>query len=188
MSYLKKLEYEIVLNESFLVVRGCSGCGRKTRFQNTKKFRVNANGNRLDIWLIYQCELCKHTFNLAIYERLRVSSVPKEEYMRYLENDERLADMFGKSLQLFRKNKVDVDYERVIYSFVKRHETVEDCGDSRKHIAIKIHNSYALRIRPEKQIAEVLGLSKSRVRKMIQQGEVVLEYVSQLLVLGYVYC
>lgn len=81
MSYLKKLEYELVLNESFLIVRRCSGCGRKTRFQNAKKFRVNANGNRLDVWLIYQCELCKHTYNLAIYERQSVSSIPKEEYL-----------------------------------------------------------------------------------------------------------
>lgn len=54
MSYLKKTEYEIVLNESFLVVRGCQGCGRKTHFINTKKFRINASGNKLDVWLIYQ--------------------------------------------------------------------------------------------------------------------------------------
>lgn len=187
MSYLKKLEYEIVLNESFLIVRRCSGCGRKTRFQNAKKFRVNANGNRLDVWLIYQCELCKHTYNLAIYERQNVSSIPKEEYLCFLENDAQLAEKFGKNLQLFRKNKVNVDYGAVNYSFVKRHEIVEDCGDAKKRIVIKIYNSCALRIRPEKQIAEVLGVSKSRVRKMIQQGKIVLEHVSQQFVLGCVY-
>ena len=45
-----------------------------------KKFRVNANGNILDIWLIYQCVECKHTLNLAIYERKKASSITKEEY------------------------------------------------------------------------------------------------------------
>ena len=69
MSYLKKIEYEIVPKECFKVTRNCSGCGTKTRYINTKRFRVNANGNKLDVWLIYQCEKCKHTFNLAIYER-----------------------------------------------------------------------------------------------------------------------
>lgn len=58
MSYLTKIEYEIALNDSLSVIWGCSKCGAKTRFRNTKKFRVNANGNKLDVWLIYQCENC----------------------------------------------------------------------------------------------------------------------------------
>ena len=88
MSYSKKIEYEIVPEESFSVIRNCSGCGKKTSFKNTKKFRVNANGNILDIWLIYQCVECKHTLNLAIYERKKASSITKEEYQCFLDNDE----------------------------------------------------------------------------------------------------
>ena len=38
MSYLKKIEYEIVLKDSFLVIRNCPKCGRKTYFKNTKSF------------------------------------------------------------------------------------------------------------------------------------------------------
>ena len=75
MSYLKKIEYEIIPKESFMVIRNCSGCGRKSYFKNTKRFRVNANGNKLDVWLIYQCEKCRHTLNLTIYERQKASSV-----------------------------------------------------------------------------------------------------------------
>lgn len=172
MSYLKKTEYEIVLNESFLVVRGCQGCGRKTHFINTKKFRINASGNKLDVWLIYQCEKCKHTFNLAIYERQRASSIPKEEYIRFLSNDEQLAEMYGRSMQLFRKNKAEIDYARLNYDFVKRHETIEDSNTSQNRILLKIHNPYEVKIRPEKQIAGVLGLSGSQVQKMVQQGEI----------------
>ena len=48
MSYLREIRYEIVLEDSFWVFRNCSKCGRKTHFINTKKFRVNANGNKLD--------------------------------------------------------------------------------------------------------------------------------------------
>lgn len=105
MSYLKKIEYEIVPKDSFSVIRNCSGCGRKTHFKNTGKFRVNANGNKLDIWLIYQCENCKHTFNLTVYERTKAISVPTEEYKRFLANDEMLAEAYGKNLSFFLKNK-----------------------------------------------------------------------------------
>lgn len=78
MSYLRKIEYEIVLKDSFWVIRSCPKCGRKTHYRNTNKFRINANGNKLDVWLIYHCTECKHTLNIAIYERKKVSSIPKK--------------------------------------------------------------------------------------------------------------
>lgn len=103
MSYSKKIEYEVVPEGSCSVIRNCSGCGRKALFQNTKKFRVNANGNKLDVWLIYQCEKCRHTWNLAIYERQRMSAISAEEYQRFLQNDRELAEQYGRNFQLFRK-------------------------------------------------------------------------------------
>ena len=171
MSYLKKIEYKIVLNESFSVIRGCPKCGRKTHFENTKKFRVNANGNKLDVWLIYQCEECKHTLNLAIYERRKVSSIPKEEYQCFLDNDELLAEMYGKHMPLFRKNEAVIDFERLNYNFVKLHETIEN-STSKERIVLTIHNPYQLKIRPEKQIAETLRLSRSQVKSLLKNGDI----------------
>lgn len=104
MSYLKT-EYEIVPTESFCVIRGCSGCGRKTHFRNTHKFRVNANGNRLDVWLIYQCENCKHTLNLAVYERQRSSAIPKAAYEAFLRMMRCLPNSAGKPCPYFKKIK-----------------------------------------------------------------------------------
>lgn len=171
MSYLKKIEYEIIPKDSFWVIRSCPKCGRKTHFKNTKKFRVNANGNKLDIWLIYQCEECKHTLNLAIYERQKVSTIPREEYRRFLDNDGQLAEKYGKNMQLFRKSKADIDVDRINYEFVKLHETLEssDCGEQ---MVITINNPYQLKLRPEKQIAEVLGLSRSQVKNLLERGEI----------------
>ncbi|MDE6518495.1 MAG: DUF1062 domain-containing protein, partial [Acetatifactor sp.] len=123
MSYLTKIEYEIIPTESFTVLRGCPGCGRKTSFRNTKKFRINANGSKLDIWLIYQCGKCKHTLNLAIYERQKASAIPGEEYRRFLDNDEQLAEMYGKSMGLFKQNKAEVDMENLSYQFVKKQDS-----------------------------------------------------------------
>lgn len=174
MSYLRKIECEIVLNESLKVIRGCPKCGRKTHFRNTKKFRVNANGNKLDVWLIYQCEKCKHTLNLAIYERQKASFISEKEYQCFLSNDEQLAEMYGKNIQLFRKNKADIDFERLNYDFVKVHETRER-SDFGEQILLVIHNPYQLKIRPEKQIAEVLGFSRSQIKKLVEKGEIEME-------------
>lgn len=174
MSYLKKLEYEIVLKDSFRVIRNCPKCGRKTYFINTKKFRVNANGNQLDVWLIYQCEECKHTLNLSIYERQKVSSIPKEEYQCFLDNDEQLAEMYGKNAQLFRKNKAAIDFEKADYELVKLNETVE-YGDGKEQTVIAVNNPYQLKIRPEKLIAEILGLSGNQAKSMLEKGEIELK-------------
>ncbi|WP_084023929.1 DUF1062 domain-containing protein [Clostridium taeniosporum] len=38
-------------------------CNEKIHYINSGKFRVNANKNNIDIWLIYQCEKCKSTWN-----------------------------------------------------------------------------------------------------------------------------
>ncbi|MBD5472960.1 MAG: DUF1062 domain-containing protein [Lachnospiraceae bacterium] len=171
MSYLKKIEYEIILKDSFWVIRSCPKCGRKTHYKNTKKFCVNANGNKLDIWLIYQCEECKHTLNLAIYERKKAFSVPKEEYQRFLDNNEQLAEMYGKNMQLFLKNKAIIDFDRLNYDFVKLHESMES-SDFGEQIEVTISNPYRLKIRPEKQIAEALGLSRSQVKSLLEKGEV----------------
>ena len=174
MSYLRKIEYEIVLKDSFWIIRNCPKCGRKAHYINTKKFRVNANGNKLDIWLIYQCVECKHMLNLVIYERKKVSSIPKEEYQRFLDNNEQLAEMYGKNMQLFRANKADIDFGRLHYGLVKRHETIENSGVG-EQIVITIKNPGQMKIRAEKQIAMVLGLSRNQVKSLLEKGEIELK-------------
>ena len=168
MSYLRKIEYEIVLKDSFLIIRNCPKCGRKSHYINTKKFRVNANGNKLDIWLIYQCAECKHTLNLAIYERKKASSITKEEYQCFLDNDEQLAERYGKDMQLFRTNKADIDFDRLHYGVIKLHETKEISGFG-EQIIITVKNPNQMKIRSEKQIAMVLGLSRNQVKSLLEK-------------------
>lgn len=178
MSYLKKTEYRIVPIESFTVIRNCSGCGTKAHYRNTNRFRVNANGNQLDIWLIYQCERCKHTLNLSVYERQKAAVVPKEEYRRFLSNDEELAKEYGRNFSFFKKNKAEIDIENMDYRIVKLCDPKEDIKESVPGIII-IHNPYELKIRPEKQIAEVLELSRSNVKKLMEQGRIRTELISR---------
>lgn len=175
MSYCRKIEYEIVPEESFSVIRGCAGCGRKTHFVNTGKFRVNANGNQLDVWLVYQCENCKHTFNLAVYERQRISSIPKEEYDLFLSNDKNLAQQYGRDVSLFQRQKAQIDFGRMRYAAVMLHDTP---GKLTETWMLTIQNPLGLKIRPEKQIAMVMGLSASRVKRMMQEGKIEIQSLS----------
>lgn len=177
MSYTRKIEYEIMPEESFAVIRGCSGCGRKARFTSTGKFRVNAGGNKLDVWLIYQCENCKHTLNLTVYERKNAASIPKQEYEGFLNNDRQLAQRYGRDIRFFQKNKARIDVKGFRYSVIWRREVMEQ-NDGGERLIIEIHNSCGIKLRLSKQLAEALGISVSRVRKEMEQGGIRLTKVS----------
>lgn len=77
-------------------------------FINTRRFRVNANGNKVDVWLIYQCKKCRHTYNLPIYERKNPNGIVSDEYEAFLENSEELALKYGTMYEIFKRNKVEV--------------------------------------------------------------------------------
>ncbi|KAA1177697.1 DUF1062 domain-containing protein [Rhizobium tropici] len=47
----------------------CSGCGYPRPFRSSGKIRLNANGKRLDAWLIYKCIDCDKTWNRTLFER-----------------------------------------------------------------------------------------------------------------------
>ena len=178
MSYFKKIEYEITLKDSFRVIRNCPKCGRKTHFKNTGKFRVNANGSKIDVWLIYQCGKCRHTFNLTIYERRKNTDIPAAEYQRFLDNDTQLAEEYGREIALFQKNRAEIDHKSITYELIRlRHPTV---GSICAHpIRIAIQNPYSLKIRPEKLAAEILGRSASQVKKEIAKGTITIEFIKR---------
>ncbi|TPL47369.1 DUF1062 domain-containing protein [Mesorhizobium sp. B2-4-6] len=47
----------------------CNRCGGVKPYRCGEKFRVNANGKRIDVWLIYRCVDCDNSWNFAILER-----------------------------------------------------------------------------------------------------------------------
>lgn len=93
--------------DSIKVYHRCGGCGKKQVFINSGKFRVNANGNRVDVWLIYRCKYCKHSWNLAIYERMRPSKIKKDDYVLFMENDYELASKYGNDIDFLKRNNAE---------------------------------------------------------------------------------
>ncbi|POP33244.1 DUF1062 domain-containing protein [Lactonifactor longoviformis] len=92
---------------SLKVYHRCGGCKKKQEFINSGKFRVNANGNKVDVWLIYRCKKCKHTWNLTIYERIKASKIEPAEYALFMENDFNLAVRYGKDMNFLTRNKAE---------------------------------------------------------------------------------
>jgi len=172
MSYSKMTEYKIMPEESFKIIRNCSGCRCKKIYHSTDHFRVNANGNRLDVWLIFQCERCRHIYNLTIYERVNPLDISSEEYERFLENDKNLALYYGSNKHLFIKNKAEIAWDKIMFRLeciTGQNKSAEpkivQAGES-----IVIYNPFGLKIRSEKLAAEVLHITRNKVRELEKHG------------------
>ena len=90
------------------VFHRCGGCGKKQEFVNSGKFRVNANGKRVDVWLIYQCKKCKHSWNLTIYERTNPGRIPPYLFEMFLENDYDTAMAYGRNTDFLKRNNAEL--------------------------------------------------------------------------------
>ena len=179
MSCNIKSEYTILPKKSYEIIRKCGKCGCKTNYINTNNFRVNANGNALDVWLIYQCEKCKHTYNLTIYERVKPGSIDKNEYKKFLDNDSKLALAYGTKKELFLKNKATINTKKEVYDLVAQSSKSES-DESDIQTSILIKNPYEFKIRADKILCEILKISRNEVKNMIKEGFVYSEETDKL--------
>ena len=96
-----------VNSDPIRVFHRCGGCGKKQEFLNSGKFRVNANGNSVDVWLIYRCRKCKHSWNLTIVERTRPGRIPSELFEAFQANDAPTAAAYGRDVMFLKRNRAE---------------------------------------------------------------------------------
>ncbi|QAA32399.1 DUF1062 domain-containing protein [Clostridium manihotivorum] len=168
MSYLKKYQWELVPEKLPVVKRNCPKCNEKATYINTEKFRVNANKNNLDIWMIYQCEKCKSTYNMTIYERIKPFDINKEEYEKFLSNDKELARKYAFNLNMYSKNKAEVIFETVSYALVQKELNASYIKEN--ELVFEICCKYPVEIRVDKLLSDILGLSRSKIKNMHNRG------------------
>ncbi|MCB9760017.1 MAG: DUF1062 domain-containing protein [Alphaproteobacteria bacterium] len=51
--------------------RRCPRCDTETVHRCAERFRVNGNGRRLDVWLLYLCDGCGRTWKRTVHTRAR---------------------------------------------------------------------------------------------------------------------
>lgn len=167
MSFSQFIEWEIIPDSTPHIVRHCPKCDCKSDFINTGNFRVNANGNRIDVWLIYRCAVCRSIYNLSVYERMKPDRIPKEEYEGYLANDRELAFKCGFDKRLFRKNKVATAVNHIGYRVIERRCSKRDDGSE---VLITVRCGYELPVRPDKILSQQLLLSRAGIGNLMEDG------------------
>ena len=173
MSYLKKYQWELVPINLPIVRRNCPKCDEKSRYINTERFRVNANKNNIDVWLIYQCEKCKSTWNMTIYERTKPCDISKDEYEKFLSNDKELARKYAFNISIYNKNKAEIILEDVNYEVIQKE--LEAYCINKNELIIEIVCKNPIEVRVDKLLSDKLGISRSQIKKMNKKGVIAIK-------------
>jgi hypothetical protein len=81
----------------------CPTCRRTERFACSERFRANANGKLVDIWLIYRCVRCDATKNITVVERRPVAKVPRALLDAAIDNDAATARRLARDVGLLKR-------------------------------------------------------------------------------------
>ncbi|TGQ24417.1 DUF1062 domain-containing protein, partial [Mesorhizobium sp. M4B.F.Ca.ET.214.01.1.1] len=68
MSSILRIHWTIAPEIAPRPLINCNRCGGVKAYRCSGKFRVNANGKRIDVWLIYRCADCDNSWNFGIFE------------------------------------------------------------------------------------------------------------------------
>jgi hypothetical protein len=152
------------------IVKACVSC-RSARHQPTGKFRVNANGKLLDVWLLIRCDLCGRTSKGPVHERIYVQALRSERLLMFENNDPALVRDLVMNEVLAAKAAYRLDWSGTW----KLETAMPSCDLERADPApleVVIRFELPAPIRVEKLLTAGFGLSRSAVKGMVDSGRI----------------
>jgi hypothetical protein len=159
---------EIIAQETPHIKRNCSKCKTNREFYCSEKFRVNANQKIVDIWLIYNCIHCEGTWNYPILSRVNINKIDSMLIQKFMNNDKETVWYYAFQINKLRKlcNDVNTDIR-----YELRKEKLDPLSNE---VTIRLCYKYDFGLRIDKLIAEIVGISRSKVNKFSQNGSILL--------------
>lgn len=131
------------------------------------KFRVNANGKRIDVWLIYRCVDCDNSWNFGIFERCNRRDI-EPVLLRALEsNDPELARRHAFDIVALR-NQVGRVEEFPDVTVHKR--LLGGTRNSAAALELRLGLDMPTSLRLDRLLANELGISRSRLQALEERG------------------
>ena len=152
------------------IVKACVSC-RSARHHPTGKFRVNANGKLLDVWMLICCELCGRTSKVPVHERIDVQALQSQRLLMFENNDPAMVRDLAMDGALAGKAAYRLDWSGAW----QLEAGMPSCDLERADPAplkVIIRFELPVPIRVEKLLATGFGLSRSAVRGMVGSGRI----------------
>ena len=167
MDGLLRVQWTVTPKDAPQPLIACNRCGCNKPFQSSGKFRLNAQGKRLDAWLIYKCTSCQNTWNCPIWERLNIRETDPVLMEALHLNDQVLAKSLAFDIERLRqhtrqvKECADMDVHK---------ELVSNPARPWSALEIVMIVPFSTSSRTDRLLASELGLSRARIRTFEKNG------------------
>ena len=141
----------------------CVDCGSGSATAGDGRFRVNANGKLLDVWLLVRCVSCDRTSKLTVRERVPVGSFDPAELRGYRAGDPDLVAATLLDPLLARRGRFTLDW-----TGAWRLDTPSPWRDEPWPVRVEVAFDAPVPVRPERLIAHGTGLSRAQVLRRIK--------------------
>ncbi|MGN8019206.1 DUF1062 domain-containing protein [Phyllobacterium sp. 22229] len=166
MSNILSVQWTIVPRTAPQPLIACSHCRCVRPFKSSGKARLNANGRKLDAWLIYKCTVCDNTWNRTIFERRHVRDIDPQTLSALQSNDpEWLEELAFNLTELQQKTKDGTEFSDV---FVAK-KLLSQASDV-THLSIELRLPLTTTVRLDRLLASELALSRSRIQTLERDG------------------
>jgi hypothetical protein len=132
--------------------------------RHSGRIRVNANGKRLDAWLIYRCTSCDSTWNRPVLERRPASTIDPQLLASLQTNDPELSRRLAFATLPRKLRVAHVDDATV------RKEVVSGSARPAQRLEIVCVVPGTTGLRVDRLLSTELRLSRSRIRNMHKAG------------------
>lgn len=145
-----------------LLVLPCVDCASERATTKDGRFRVNANGKLLHVWLLVNCTGCDRTGKLIVHERVPVRSLPADLLAGYTANS---ADLVAATLldpSTAHRNRFALDWEGCWEL------DAPAAPEEPWPVEVAVAFEDPVPVRPERLIAQALGISRSEVARRVK--------------------
>lgn len=152
------------------IIKTCVSC-RSTRHHPTGKFRVNANGKLLDVWMLIGCEQCDRTSKVPIHERVHVRTLDHSRLVRFEENDLAMARELVMDTALAGRAGYRLDWSGT-WELETDLPFYELDGEDAPQLEVFVRFELPAPVRVEKLLMAGFRLSRPAVRVMAGAGRI----------------
>lgn len=140
----------------------CVDCPSPCATTGQGRFRVNANGKLLDVWLLVNCVACDRTSKLTVHHRVPVRSLPADLLAGYTANSPELVADTLLDPVLARRHRFALDWE----GCWELHAPA--VPEELWPLEVAVTFDHPVPVRPERLIAHGLGISRSEVARRVE--------------------
>ena len=160
---MQRILWELEYQDAPKVIRHCQKCGTKTHYGSSGLFRVNAQKKSLDIWLIYRCDVCDHTWNAEIYTRIKPGKLSEEQLERFHRNDPALSQSYAMNTEWLQRLQAEI--------ILPDYSVTGNIPAGAGPFEVRIVNSCMLPYKISAVLRDKLCLSQREYIKMLERGE-----------------